>query len=279
MSVGPFLTEPFEDGSGRFFRLRLLVCCGAGAFLGCLGTSPSSFELRSLALLDDLVKVRGPKEEQRLLNTAGPMPRAMIYSQWAFPGRLRPDDISVDVTIHNDIQMRDHNGLYLIGCTGSYIEAASFYFGLQTNVNDPRIGSLGKGAIFSRWYESNKTADVRLPDTRVPEHGWTEGGDYEGNFVSVRGLYEWAAGTYSLQLRGAEVDDSPGRWFEYWVVDESGAETWIGSIRFPLVNGQARIHRSCYSTIEVYGRPTKPSEIPFWKVSVNGPMAREYGQP
>ena len=194
----------------------------------------------------------------------------MLFAQWWWPRRHRSDQVEVNLTLHNDIEMRGDSGLYLIACTASYIGNNSFYFGLQTNVSDPVIGGLGKGAIFSRWYAGDKVAEVRLADTRVPERGWTELGDYEGNFVSVRSLFDWTEGRYSLQIRGAEMDEG-GRWFQFWVVDESG-ETWVGSLRFPLVDGEARIERSCYTTIEVYGRPVRPSAIPYWRVSVDAPL-------
>ena len=100
--------------------------------------------------------------------------------------------------------------------------------------------------------------------------GWTESGDYEGNFVSVRNAYDWSDGSYSMQIRGAEMEGA-GRWFKYWVVDEEGIGTWVGSLRFPLVNGVAKIAYYCGTSIEVYGRPSKPSDIPYWRVTVDQP--------
>ena len=212
-----------------------------------------------------------PTAEELLLNTPGPMPRAMLFAKWWWQDRHRSDHVEVNVTLHNDIEMRGDSGLFLMACGALYVGDMASYFGLQTDVSDPARGNLGKGATFSRWYEGNEVAEVRLADTRVPERGWTESGDYEGNFVSVRGLYDWTEGRYSLQVRGGEVEEV-GRWFEYWVVDESGDETWVGSLRFPLKDGEARVDRSCFSTIEVYGRPVRPSEIPYWRVTVDAPI-------
>ena len=208
--------------------------------------------------------------EERLLNTPGPSPRAMLYGFWSI-GDPPSDRLEVTVTLHNDIEMRGNGrGLYLIGCTPARISNTRFYFGLQTDVHHPTLGSRGKGAIFSRWYEQNEPAEVRLADTRIPKGGWTESGDYEGNFVSVRNAYDWSDGSYSMQIRGAEMEGA-GRWFEYWVVDEEGNDTWIGSLRFPLVDGIAQIVNYCGITIEVYGRPSRPSDIPYWKVTVDPP--------
>lgn len=163
-------------------------------------------------------------------------------------------------------------GLYLIGCTGFAIGGQGTYFGIQTNVGNPAMPGgtydQGRGAIFSRWYDSNETHPVRLADTRIPDTGWIEAGDYEGNFVSVRGNYAWRDGTYRMELRSTERDDV-GRWYEYWIVDEAGTETWIGSLRFPDVG---RIFPSCFTGLEAYGYTLRPSEVPYWKVSVAPPL-------
>ena len=211
-----------------------------------------------------------PTAEERLLNTPGLSPRAMLYAIWSVGGPPS-DRLDVTVTLHNDIDMKGRgSGLYLIACTPASISNTRFYFGLQTDVHHPTLGSRGKGMIFSRWYEQNEPAEVRLADTRIPQNGWTESGDYEGNFVSVRYAYDWSDGRYSLQIRGAETEGD-GRWFEYWVVEEDGIGTWVGSLRFPLVNGVAKIAYYCGTTIEVYGRPSKPSDIPYWRVTVDQP--------
>lgn len=209
-----------------------------------------------------------PSAEEIILNTPVEMPRAMLFAAYAWPARAAMDKISVSVTSHNEVELRGNHGLYFIACTAFSIAGDGAYFGLQTDVNDPARGNLGKGAIFSRWYENNETAEVRLADTRVPEHGWTESGDYEGNFVSVRGIYPWGAGDYTLRVAAQEAD-AVGQWYGLWVVDGSGRETWIGSLRF---SPGARIDPVCHSAVEVYGGPPlKPADLPYWKVSVNPP--------
>ena len=192
----------------------------------------------------------------------------MLFAAYTWPVPTAVDEIVVSITSHNDVELRGNHGLYFIACTAFSIGGDGAYFGLQTDVSDPARGNLGKGAIFSRWYENNEIVEVRLADTRIPEHGWTESGDYEGNFISVRGRYPWGAGNYALKVAAQEAD-GVGQWYGLWVIDGSGKETWIGSLRFAL---EAKIDPVCYSTVEVYGGlPLKPANVPYWKVSVNPP--------
>ena len=65
----------------------------------------------------------------------------------------------------------------------------------------------------------------------------------------------------------AEESDDVGRWFGYYVNN-----TWIGSLRF---SPGAQIWPVCATPIEVYGEPVKPSDIPYWKVSMEAPVADE----
>ncbi len=206
--------------------------------------------------------------EESTLNTPVEMPRAMLYAAYVWPVGTAIDEILVSFTVDNDVELVGAHGLYFIACTGFSIAGDNAYFGLQTDVRDPARGNLGKGVIFSRWYENNETADVRLADTRVPESGWTEAGDYERNFVSVRGRYQWGGGDYTIKVAAQEADNV-GQWYGLWVIDGNGKETWIGSLRF---SPGARIDPACYSTVQVYGGPPlKPADIPYWKVSVNPP--------
>ncbi len=130
-----------------------------------------------------------PTVEQSLLSTLAPSPRAMMYADWDRPGSAGLDSLPLTVNLENDITMLGNSGSFLKGCTGIYIGDMGFYFGLQTNIQRVPHGLIGKGMIFSRWYDNDEPAPVRQADTRIPDDGWTESGDYEGNFVSVRGLY------------------------------------------------------------------------------------------
>ena len=212
-----------------------------------------------------------PTAEEIILSTVGP-PRSMLDAKWVWPGPRLINDLVVSVNIHNDIDFRDRNGLYLIGCSGVYINKQGLYFGLQTEVSRPGECGQGHGAIFSRWYTSPTAWPERQKDVRIPAAGWVEAGDYEGDFISVRGRYRWADGAYRMEIRGADVDGG-GRWFEFWVVTEAGSETWVGSLRFPVDDmGEAKMEAYCATAVEVYGWPLAPSAIPYWRVSVHPPI-------
>ena len=163
--------------------------------------------------------------------------------------------------MHNDIEYRGDNGLYLIACTAFAIGENSAYFGLQTALNTGPQGGwrdIGKGAIFSVWDVPNDEG------VRGPESSWVESGDYEGDFLSVRNRYDWREGRYTLRVSAEETDEG-GRWFGLYVND-----TWIGSLRFAP---GAKIKPYCATPIEVYGAPVSPADIPYWKVSMTAPMA------
>ena len=195
-----------------------------------------------------------------MLDTLAYAPRSMLAADWGWDHSLRFDEISVTVTINNNIEYKQDNGLYLIGCTAFTIGGHGAYFGLQTKTSagpDYNYRIIGKGAIFSVW--DTPTLDgVRGPDVH-----YVESGSYEGNFLSVRIPYDWEAGKYTMRIAAEESDDQ-GRWFGYYVND-----TWVGSLRFPP---DAKIRPWCATHIEVYGVKVRPSEIPYWKVSILPPV-------
>ena len=204
--------------------------------------------------------------EEEVLRTPVQMPRSMMFTWWQWDREGL--DLSLEVTLHNDPEPMPRGGLYLIGCTGFAIGGQGAYFGLQTDVNDPGRGGQGRGAIFSRWYDRNEARNVRVADTRASDGGWIESGDYEGNFVSVRNTYPWRAGTYRMELRAGELE-AEHRWYEYWIVDDEGTETWMGSLRFPL---PAMTHAACGTALEAYGQYLRPVDVPYWKVTVAPPV-------
>ncbi len=71
-------------------------------------------------------------------------------------------------------------------------------------------------------------------------------------------------GQHTLRV-SAEETDEVGRWFGLYVND-----TWIGSLRFAP---GAKIAPFCATPIEVYGKDVKPTDIPYWKVSIRAPVA------
>ena len=70
---------------------------------------------------------------------------------------------------------------------------------------------------------------------------------------------------------GVEED---GEWFSLWITDlESAKETWIGSLKFPLQDGEARMMPRASATIELYGSEwVRPVDVPVWHVSVGRPL-------
>ena len=151
----------------------------------------------------------------------------------------------------------------------SDISDAGFYYGIQTDVSDPLTGKgRGKGLIFSRW----KTRDLANANT-APD-GWSESSGHEGDFIGVRRAYDWRAGSYRVRL----APDGKGEneeWFGLWITDLStNATTWIGSLKFPLEAGEDRawIEGTSYTTVEIYGQPIRPIDIPEWQVSVHRPL-------
>ena len=178
-------------------------------------------------------------------------------------------EMEIDFTIHNNVRdFSDQNGIYLM-LSQSNISDVGFYFGLQTDVYapDPPYWR-GKGLIFSRW-KTRDLANARVADL---EEGWTQSSGHEGDFIGVRRSYEWGAGDYQVRIApdGAEPD---GEWFGLWITDlSSNMTTWIGSLKFPFLNGTATIGPSSYTTVEIYGHPIRPIDIPEWHISVERPL-------
>ena len=42
-------------------------------------------------------------------------------------------------------------------------------------------------------------------------------------------------------------------------------------MRFPYVGGRALLAPRCYNTVEIYGTPIAPRDIPYWEVTLNPP--------
>ena len=187
---------------------------------------------------------------------------ASIWWDWN-PEQAHFRELITDITIHNDVgDFSDQHGLYLM-LGSSYISDTQFYFGIQTDAN-----SRGKGLIFSRW-KTRELTNARYDET----HGWTESSGHEGDFIGVRRLYNWGAGNYRIRIAPDGLE-SDGEWFGLWIIDiETDVTTWIGSLKFPLLSGEAKIKPNSYSTIEIYGIPMiRPIDIPQWHVSIERPQ-------
>lgn len=208
----------------------------------------------------------------------GNLPEHMAYVWWWWDvgyvtSSSPPDEFEelvVDFTIHNDVELTGENGLYLM-LAWAQMADLTFYFGLQTDVHahDPPYRR-GKGALYSRWGPND------IANARWPSDGWIDSSYEDGDFIGVRRSYDWGVGDY--HARFAQDDsmepDPDGVWYGLWITDLAADETtWIGSLRFPLAGDEALIREPVYSTVEVYGAPIRPIEIPQWHVTIKRPVA------
>ena len=197
------------------------------------------------------------------------VPEHLAYTWWGWNRDRQFREVTFDFTIRNDPgDFSDDYGLYLMVCFGS-ISNHAFYFGLQTDVNDPNQGrGRGKGLIFSRWGERDM-AFARVADD---EDGWHESAGYEGEFISVRRSYNWGTGDYRMRLAPDGLDDD-GEWYGLWFTDLSSDETvWAGSLKFPLVSDMTAVKPPLASLLEIYGRPfIRAIDIPEWRVTMKRP--------
>ena len=181
---------------------------------------------------------------------------------------LEFETVTIDFTIHNDPNYSTRGGLYLMLLHGN-ISGKSFYFGLQTRLQPLPGRPAAKGTLFSRWDtrdQGNAAAD--------PDHGWTYDGGYEGDFVSARRSYEWSAGDYRARVArdSSRESNADGVWYGLWITDlDTNVETWIGSLRFPLVEGETHIQGVFSTVLEIYGGAVRPADVPAWHVSVGIP--------
>ena len=194
-------------------------------------------------------------------------PEHLAYVWWQWRDPLAAfDELEVAFTVHNDVETSQGlggNGLYMMLAYG-WISDIAFYFGVQSDVQTgtPPYEGRGKGAIFSRW----ETRDLSL--ARFAEaDGWAQSSGHEGDFIGVRRLYPWGTGDYTARL-APEEHLPDGVWYGVWVTDLSTEiTTWIGSLWFPL----GGITSTIYSTLEIYGGPIAPIDIPMMHVSMRRP--------
>lgn len=155
--------------------------------------------------------------------------------------------LSIDVEILNDIP--DDYAFYISPFNIS-LNGMPIYGGIQTHsdgysVDDNTYQQIGRGGIFSRWYERSKEA------TRST--GYYNSSDGEGDFISVRNKLNWNTGKYRLKLSKAEYipgapipeqftpkdlyfawGDMEHTWVTYTVENlESKKIDTIGSMAFP----------------------------------------------
>ena len=183
------------------------------------------------------------------------------YMDWRWDAAIEGfRDYVVEFTIHNDVgDWSDRHTLNLILMQNS-ISGAQIYVALNTDVD-----GRGKGLLFSRWGTGNvNNARHSLAG------GWTDSsGD---DFIGVRRLYDWAAGDFRLRI-GPDGLDSDGEWFSAWITDlDTDKATWIGSLKFPLLDGTAKMQPRSATTIQMHGfDQIRPIDIPQWHVSLGRP--------
>ena len=189
---------------------------------------------------------------------------APAYIDWLWEhGQDSFREIVTDFVIHNDVgNWSDLHGHYLI-LIQNQISGVGFYFGIQTDANQR-----GKAVIFSRW-KTRDLANARYSET----DGWTESAGHEGDFIGVRRSYDWGTGNYRVRIAPDGLD-SDGEWFGLWITDLDASETtWVGSLKFPLLNGTAVMEPQSSATIELHGVPRiRPVDVPQWHVSVKRPV-------
>ncbi len=105
------------------------------------------------------------------------------------------------------------------------------------------------------------------------EGGWTQSSGHEGDFIGVRRLYDWGAGDYRIRIAPDGLDPD-GEWFGLWITDlGTDVTTWIGSLKFPLLDGYATFRPHSSATVELYGfGSVRPIDLPLWHVSVKRPL-------
>lgn len=193
------------------------------------------------------------------------LPAHAVHAHWELSRPVAA--LEFDLTVHDD--PGSSVGEYL-GLFNGRIDGAGFYFGLQTDMNRPGHGGVGKGLIFSTWW-SFDTAD-----TRIPDDGFVELGTHESRFVGVRRPYRWGAVDYRVSLARTEPDRSGGRphdWFALSITPTggpAGPAAWIGSLRFPRreLSAPATVERTGVSFLEVYAGARTWAEVPRWWVDL-----------
>lgn len=142
----------------------------------------------------------------------------------------------------------------------SAINNVKFYLGYQTNLKQ-RGKDFGPGVIFSRWDTQNPAA------LKSVVGGFSEIGDYEGRFVSVRKPLQLQEGPVSFEmLTQPDKNNSTHIWLDLFVVhtkDGQQKREKVGSLRFP--GSQAKLTKKLKITVESYSLK-KGNRANLWMV-------------
>ena len=112
---------------------------------------------------------------------------------------------------------------------------------------------------------------------RPTSDGWVVTGSILGDFISIRKPYDWGEGDYTVRIaHDGSDDDDDGRWFGMWITDPNNVETYMGSLKFPLVDGappkfnpRGDLYQSMLALLG--GGVIKPHEIPVFEVALSPP--------
>ena len=186
------------------------------------------------------------------------LPQAMADIWWDWKDRHAGGDrLSIDFRIRMQPgPWHPKRGIYIMAAQGK-IGDRTWYAGLQSNMVQPGVGYVGKGAVFSQFGGSGLENAEWDPNT-----GFVEEGAHEGGFLGVRDIQGWGFGPHTLSVKHAG-----DRWWEAAIL--VGKHTWtIGRLRFP----EGDLERSIFSTVEVYGSGEQdPTAMPYTEVSFQPP--------
>ena len=96
----------------------------------------------------------------------------------------------------------------------------------------------------------------------------------KGTLSESAGPTNGTPGDYRMWIE-PDGEDEDGVWYGVWLTDVDAGETlWVGSLKFPLVDGAAPLKPQAYSTLEIYGHPAiRPIDISEWHVSLAPPQS------
>lgn len=201
------------------------------------------------------------------------IPEVMANALWKWPTNTgTSDSITMDFTVRQDPGHFSEDHALVAAFGWSSIGNTRFGFGIRTDVDNPDTdGSEGNGIVFNRWGTHDKT------QARPTGDGWVVTGSILGDFISIRKPYEWGAGDYTVRIaHDGTDDDTDGRWYGMWITDPNNVETYMGSLKFPLVGGEPpkiKPRGDVYSSMLVIlgASVIKPHEIPVFEIALSPP--------
>jgi hypothetical protein len=148
------------------------------------------------------------------------------YSDWQQASSPSNGFFNLDITVFpgNEPDV-SHHGIFYAHQFGIRAGAGG-YVGLQKDGN-------GKRAIFSIWdaLAAGGPGEGQPCGENAPPCAGPFGGEGEGYQTMVP--FEWEAGHYYTYRVWVLGSDTSGTWWGGWIIDEEGAETFIGEIKVP----------------------------------------------